>query len=77
MPVRTDYLIQCILNKGSRTQVAWIPETKAKLGSVIELIEGAWRETGWHVAGVGIRLPEAIVRERSRDYINTRKASDV
>jgi len=77
MTVRTDYLTQCILNKGSRTQVAWIPERKARLGSIVELIDGAWRESGWHVSGVGIRLPETIVRERSRDYVNTRKASDI
>lgn len=77
MPVRTDYLTQCVLNKGNRTQVAWIPECKAKIGSLVELITGDWRECGWRVSGVGVRLPESIVRERSRDYLNARKASDI
>ena len=78
MTVRISYLTQCILNKGTRTQVAWIPDRKALLGSVVELIDdNNWREHGWHVAGVGVRLPESIVRERSRDFVNTRKSSDI
>jgi len=77
MTVRISYLTQCILNKGTRTQVAWIPDRKALLGSVVELIDDNWREKGWLVSGVGVRLPESIVRERSRDYVNTRKASDI
>ena len=73
----TGHLTQCILNKGNRTQVAWIPERKARLGNVVELIGDDWRENGWIVSGVGIRLPEDIVRDRSRDYLNTRRASDI
>ena len=70
-------MVQCLLNKNSRYQVAWIREKVAYIGNVIELVEGDSRDPGWRVISAGNRLREDYLRERSRDYLRTRKASDV
>jgi len=70
-------MIQCLLGKEGRFQVAWIPEGKALVGNIIELIGTDYRERGWRVVSAGNKLPAVHVRERSRDYVNTRKASDI
>ena len=71
------YMVQCLLGKNSRYQVAWIREKAAYIGNVIELVDDKERDPGWRVISAGTRLPEAYLRERSRDYLNTRKASDI
>ena len=70
-------MVQCLLGRCSRYQVAWIREKVAYIGNVIELVEDDRRDPGWRVISAGNRLPEAYVRDRSRDYLRTRKASDV
>ena len=73
----TQFYIQCQLARGSARQTAWIPEKFARLGRHVRLTEGTWSEDGWQVTGIGTRLAEDYVRERSRDYLQTRKASDI
>ena len=70
-------MVQCLLGHSSRYQVAWIPERKAVVCAIVELIDKDRRHPGWRVISAGTRLPEAYVRERSRDYVNTRRASDI
>jgi len=71
------FYVQCLLTKGSTRQTAWIPEEFSTVGRVVKLKDqGEWGE-GWQVLTAGIRLPEAYLRERSRDYVQTRKASDI
>ena len=77
MSCYTQYYVQCQLLRGSARQTAWIPEKFARLGHAVRLTEGTWSEDGWQVAGVGTRLTEDYVRERSRDHLHTRRASDV
>ena len=77
MSGHSHYYVQCRLTRGSARQTAWLPEKFAAVGRTIRLTEGHWSEDGWQVAGIGTRLAEDYVRERSRDYLQTRKASDI
>jgi hypothetical protein len=71
-------MVQCLLAKQMRYQVAWIREKSAVIGHVVDLIDTSdVRQPGWRVVSAWTRLPEAYLRERSRDYLHTRKASDV
>lgn len=71
------FYVQCLLTKGRIRQTAWIPEEFSTVGRVVKLKDqGEWGH-GWQVSTAGIRLPEAYLRERSRDYVQTRKASDI
>ncbi|MEO7720024.1 MAG: hypothetical protein ABIY70_27820 [Capsulimonas sp.] len=67
--------VQCGLQRGSVAQVAWIPQRHAVIGRNVALTEPD--KNGWTVISVGAALPEACVMERSRDYRQTRRASDV
>ena len=70
-------MVQCLLGKNSRYQVAWIREKVASVGNVIELVENDNRDPGWRVISAGNRMREDYLRERSRDYLRTRRASDI
>jgi hypothetical protein len=70
-------MVQCLLGKNSRYQVAWIREKKAFVGNIVELIDDDRHDPGWRVISAGNRLSEEYLRERSRDYLRTRKASDI
>lgn len=70
-------LVKCLLGKSSRYQVAWIREKAAVVGNIVALVEDDRRDCGWQVISAGNRLPEAYLRERSRDYLRTRRASDI
>ena len=76
MSGHAQYYVQCRLARGSARQTAWIPEKFARVGRLVRLTEAGVSENGWQVAGIGTRLAEDDVRERSRDYLQTRKASD-
>lgn len=68
---------QCVLQRGSETQVSWIPECFAKAGKYLKLKEdGAW-ENGWQVSHVGGRKMSSEVNIRSRDFLKNREASDI
>ena len=68
---------QCWLSRGNSRQMAWIPEKFAVMGRFLKLTEEGVSEDGWQVVGVGTRLTEEYVRERSEDYKHTRRASDI
>jgi hypothetical protein len=68
---------QCRLARGNMRQMAWIPEKFAVEGRYVRLTEAGVQEDGWQVTGVGARLAEDYVLERSQDYKHTRRASDV
>ena len=57
--------------------MAWIPEKFATEGRALRLTDSGVSEDGWRVTGIGARLTEEYVRERSQDYKHTRQASDV
>ena len=69
--------VQCGLQRGSVAQVAWIPQRHAVIGQNVALTEPDKSKNGWTVISVGTALPEAYVMERSRDYRETRRASDI
>ena len=72
-----NYHKQCILKKGTATTVSWIPEEFAKEGRVVELKNNGVWEDGWVVSGVGTRLPTHFVIDRSQDYKNMKKETDI
>lgn len=77
---------QCLLNKGTARKVSWIPAIFAKIGRVLKLRitiqsgclvdHGPW-DDGWTVLEVWGGAEEKEVEDRSRDYLRTRKASDI
>lgn len=74
--------VQCSLSKptkdGEKKQVSWIPEHFAVEGKYLELKEGAEWENGWRVTSVGdVKQSQSTLNERGRDYLTTRKASDI
>ncbi len=73
----TRYYHQCWLVRGHARQMAWIPAKFAVAGRYLKLTDAGVTEDGWQVAGVGARMSEEIVRERSQDYKHTRQASDI
>ena len=77
MNSNNSIMVQCLLGKKSRYQVAWIRENAAYIGNVIELVDDDRRDPGWRVISAGNRLRADYLRERSRDYLRTRKASDI
>ena len=72
--MNTNHYRQCMLVNGEATTVAWIPDTLAKVG---KWIEAKADKSLWYVYEAWNRLPAAVVEERSRDYRNQRKASDI
>lgn len=71
-----QFYCQCWLARGNSRQMAWIPEKFAKAGRFLRLTDAGVSENGWQVIGIGTRLTETYLRERSQDYKHTRKASD-
>ncbi len=71
------YYHQCWLVRGHARQMAWIPAKFAVAGRYLKLTQNGEAEDGWQVAGVGARMAEEVVRERSQDYKHTRQASDI
>ncbi len=77
MSGRNTFDVQCVFAKDASRTVAWVRETFATICKTVRFKdEGSWGEN-WQVLSAGIRLPEAYLRERSRDYTQTRKASDI
>lgn len=72
------YYRQCLFcRNGNIYHRGWIPENYTKL-TWVELLgeNGEWYV--WRILEVGsVRLTREEVAERSRDYLNQRKASDV
>lgn len=78
---------QVNLVKNNVHYTCWIPSEAAIVGKVIELeetrlnakgLEEKYFDPGWEVVGAsGKSLPSKYVLERGRDYLRTRKASDI
>lgn len=70
---------QCTLKSGIRWYHSWLPETLAVKGKTVQFKNGLghWGYN-WKVISVGkVRLSEEYVKERERDYLNQRDASDI
>lgn len=64
---------QCKLKKDNTFTHSWIPEKYAKKGKFIKLKE----DDGWEVIHVGSMMDSKKVQQRSTDYRNQRKMSDI
>jgi len=68
---------QCKLRKREKDQTTWIttwiPEKYAKIGKFIKLKN----DNGWEVIEIGDKKDSREVQERSMDYRNQRKVSDI
>jgi len=75
----SEMMVQCKFKKGSVIQTAWVEKKPGlRVGAVVELkseIEGD--KQGWEVTEMGAEKDKQYVQERSRDYTQTRKASDI
>jgi hypothetical protein len=75
----TATYVQCQLQRGPQLQVSWLPSEFSGKGGYVKLKEkGSWQD-GWKVVESfpgAVRTHEQVV-ERSRDHLNTRKASDI
>jgi hypothetical protein len=65
-------------NDRRKEYICWIPEKHAvELKTLrIKQEDDSWQD-GWIVMNVYTKIPTAVVEERSQDYKNTRKASDI
>lgn len=70
---RASQYTQCLLQRGSVRQVAWIPSQLASAGNPV-IIHG---ETGWTVGAVFQRQDAATTEERQMDHRKQRRASDI
>lgn len=67
-------LKQCRLEKDNRTITIWVPVKYAELGKNLTVD----KDPGWIVKKVFKRIVTSdYLQERSQDYKNTRKASDI
>jgi len=64
---------QCKLQKGIAFQYSWLPEKFAKVGEYVKLKD----DDGWQVVAVFSIMDSKKVQERSTDYRNQRKVSDI
>jgi hypothetical protein len=69
-------MTQCTLRQADARQVAWIDSRAAVVGNRVELLETS---DIWDVVEVAnnVQFPYHVVNDRSRDYLRTRKASDI
>ena len=70
---------QCELSRAGIYCILWIPEKFTKLNTYIKLKQedDSWQD-GWFVGKVyDIRIEEKEVRERERDYLHHREATDI
>lgn len=64
---------QCKLKKGNKYQISWIPEKYSKVGKFLKILD----ENGWEVIEVNSKMDSKKIQERSVDYKNQRKVSDI
>lgn len=77
MKKKSEY-VQCTLNKKHVWQIAYIPKEYAELNRVVDLKEGDDWSRGWLVKFVSsAAMSHDDMLERSQDYKNARKASDI
>lgn len=72
------YKKQCNLKKGNVILTTWVDESLAVKGKHLEIDNNGIKEQGWFVHKVfDKRVSEKYLKERERDYLRTRKASDI
>lgn len=82
--MRSEFYRQCNLRRQVGPDrfediMSWIPDEIAKVGNIVRLRNSAeeeWSEN-WLVVAAHERRPLSYLKERERDYVNQRKASDV
>ena len=76
--MKNEFHRHCLLQKGELKTTAWIPEKFAKVGKYISLKQEKdnW-DDGWKVITIGTRMRTEYMLDRSQDYKQTRKASDI
>jgi len=59
-------------------RTSWLPEPYCAMGAILKLKneDGTW-DDGWSVVSVSEPKNGKFVEMRSRDYLKTRKASDI
>lgn len=80
--MKTIYWKQCRLrrkinNTSFEEQISHIPEPFCEVGKILKLKEDDNWENGWEVIWCGEIKTEVEVSRNSRDYLRTRKASDI
>lgn len=63
---------------GYKCKTAWIPEHLAVVGKKVYFGKKTDNpERFWEVQSAGGRMQESVLRERERDYLTQRQASDI
>ena len=70
---KNNTMTQCKLGRKDIIDIAWIPNKFAKVGKYLRIKE----VNGWKVLEVWNSRSANEVRDRERDYLKTRKASDI
>lgn len=72
-----EYYRQCELVLKETKQVAWIPESFAKVGRVLKIRKNSKWTNGWVVKSVGGREDEEFVRTAERSHLKHRDITDI
>ena len=68
---------QTKLQKNESFQTAWIPTQYAEVGNHVKLrVKGEWNN-GWKIIETGTVMESAEVNDRTQDYKNMKKATDI
>ena len=69
---------QCLLVKGKRATVSWIPSKFADKGKILRIKKGGVWEDGWMVlTNYGKKVDEDMLNFLENQYRDTRETSDV
>jgi len=78
MNKKNDTMKQChLMNLFGENYHCWLPTKFAIVGKILELKRNEEWSSHWIVREVWTELPTVVVRARERDYLETRKASDI
>jgi len=74
-----EMMVQCKFKKGNSYQTAYVEKKQGlRIGAIVELkSEQEGDEQGWEVLEMGVPMDAQYIRERSRDYTQTRQATDI
>lgn len=72
-----ELMTQCLLEKDTYFHTAWIPIKFAIKGKYIKIKYNNLWDDGWKVLECYSTMDSKYVQERSEDYKNQRKQSDI
>lgn len=71
-------MFQCLLEKGNRKQFAWIDVNRNDLNKWVDLKTKDGFSKNWLISKIyGPNISKKIINDRSQDYKNMKKMTDI